>query len=364
MRVLHLTCVRELTSGQRKQLTYEYNASKSLKIKWDVMSLHTKNIENEEFEKQIPKNFRFIFLRNLYGWIYILNHQKDYDIIINRHMTFDPFVLIFGWFIKNRFSVHHAKEIEELKLIRKNWQGILASFIEKIVGKVNLFQVKGTISVTNEIAEYQKKLYNKPILIYPNGINYKTVDILKDKRQKNEINIGFVCGSFSSWHGLDLLLKEILLHISTMKRLNVKIHLIGNVLPAELSFISSNINLSKYIIIHGLLSGKEYTDLLSVCDIGLSSFSLEKKNLFEAATLKVREYLAFGIPVYSGHKDTAINDSFPYYINGNVDINKIIEFAQKMKFISREKVRNKSEDKISKEKIMLKLYEEILHLNG
>src|SRR5574344_995653 len=187
MKILHITCVRELTSGQRKQLTYEYNASKKLGIDWDIVALHTGQIEDRRFEVKIPKFFKKMFLRNLYAWLYMLRYQKNYDLIINRHMTFDPFVLIFSWLIKNRFTVHHAKELEELILIREGLKGKLASTFEKLTGFISLKQSKGAICVTTDIAIYQKKRAGVQTLLYPNGIDLSSIKVIEDKRIYNEI---------------------------------------------------------------------------------------------------------------------------------------------------------------------------------
>lgn len=360
MSILNITCVRELTNGQRKQLTFEYNACKKLNIDWNIVALHTEKIEDSRFEVQIPKSFRKIFLRNLYAWFYMLKHQKKYDVIINRHMTFDPFVLIFGWFVKNRFTLHHAKEVEELKLIRRGWKGKFASFVEKFTGFISLKQSKGAICVTKDISIYQKNRASVQTLLYPNGIDLSSIKVLEDKRIDDEINIAFMCGTFSPWHGLDLLLKSVLENKKFIQMNNIKIHLIGRVLEKELDIInSSKLN----IILYGLLPSEKYIKVLENCDIGLDSLALDRKNLVEAAALKVREYLAFGLPIYSAYKDTALPIDFNYYKVDEIDINKIVEFAKDMKQVSRQEVRESSEEYISKEVLLKNLYRELEEFN-
>jgi len=186
MKVLHLSCVRVLTSGQRKQLTYEYDASKSLGLEWVTIALHTNKVVDRRFEIQIPPFFKGLFLRNLYGWFYMLKYKKNYDVVINRHMSFDPFGFFIGGFIKNRFTVHHAKEVEALKVVKKGWKGVLASNLEKLTGFINLLQVNGIIGVTNEICEYEVSRYKIKSFIYPNGIDLNTIKPLDDNRIEGE----------------------------------------------------------------------------------------------------------------------------------------------------------------------------------
>ncbi len=356
MKILHISCMRELTSGQRKQLTFEYNASKRLKFDWDIVALHTGQIEDRRFEIQIPKFFKKMFLRNLYAWFYMLKNQKKYDVVINRHMTFDPFVLICGWFVKNRFAVHHAKEVEALKAVKKNWKGKLASTAEKLTGFISLKQSKGAICVTQDIAKYQQNRANVKTFLYPNGIDLSSIEIIEDKRVNDEVNIAFMCGTFSAWHGLDLLLESVLDNLDFIETNNVKIHLIGRVLEKELNFIKTK---KLPIVLYGLLSLEEYINVLEKCDIGLDSLALHREGLNEGSALKVREYLAFGLPIYSAYKDTAIPLTFKYYKVDDVDIRKMVAFARQMKEVSRQEVRDKSEEYISKEILLKKLYDEL-----
>lgn len=356
MKVLNLTCVRELTNGQRKQLYFEYESSKKMSLDWTVKAFHNGETIDGRFEEKIQKFFNIIILRNLSAWLYMLKHQKNYDVIINRHMTFDPFVLIFGWFIKNRFTVHHAKEIQELKLVRKGWKGIIASFAEKLTGYISLKQVKGAICVTQDIAIYQKNRANLKTFLYPNGINLSSINVTEDKRIDNEINIVFMCGTFSPWHGLDLLLDSVLENLEFIQTNNVKIHLIGKVLEKELDFIKMN---KLPIILYGLLSSEEYIKVLKKCDIGVDSLALNRKQLSEASALKVREYLAFGLPIYSAYKDTSIPLNFEYYKIDKVDIKEMVLFAKEIKKVSRQEVRSASEKYISKEILLKTLYDEI-----
>lgn len=351
MKLLHITCTRKLTSGQRKQLLYEYNESKRLKeVEWHVIAWHTEYTYHD-FENQIPKLYRALFLRNLYVWFQVLKHKNNYDLILMRHITFDPFSIIFAPLIKNRITVHHAKEVHELKLIRSGGFGKVASLFESLTGRVSAKYVCAIAGVTDEIAKYQNTLHslNKPTLFYPNGIDLNLTSVIEDSRDEKEINIAFICGKFSSWHGLDLLLEA-----TNKNKLfnNIRIHLIGALSTNQHQAIKDNFNSNIYIV-HGVLEAKKYIKILTSCDVGLSSLALHRKQLKEASTLKVREMLAMGIPVYSCHIDSGISDSIQfYYFSNDFDIDELINFAMQMKQFSRLEVRNSVVHLISKEVIM------------
>ena len=70
-----------------------YGSNKLASI-WRILSgllvLHGEPVQS--FERRIPALFRPMFLRNLYGWLVIKRLARSYDIVLLRHMPFDPFV--------------------------------------------------------------------------------------------------------------------------------------------------------------------------------------------------------------------------------------------------------------------------------
>ncbi|MEK5745027.1 glycosyltransferase family 1 protein, partial [Acinetobacter variabilis] len=87
------------------------------------------------------------------------------------------------------------------------FSGWLRSQLESQLGKPTISTAKGIIGVTQEILNYEKlrsSSFDKASFIYPNGIIYKTLDLL-DKRNEKIPELLFVA-NFAPWHGLDLLL--------------------------------------------------------------------------------------------------------------------------------------------------------------
>lgn len=351
-KIIHITGVRELTSGQRQQLISEYNASLKIdSVEWKTLAFHTSE-PKETFERCIPVFFRPIFLRNLYIWLKILSYRKQCDLILLRHMTFDPFALIFSYFFKNRISVHHAKEIEELKLIRKGWKGKLASLIETITGKISISNAKAIVGVTNEIANYENcaRNLNRKTFSYPNGIDIDSVSLAVDKREKDVVNIAFICGTFSEWHGLDLLIDAVNSRNDPMP--TIIIHLIGRLNEQYLKAIEGN----SCFVVYGVMNKDGYLKIIEKCDAALGSLAMFRQNLNEGSTLKVREMLALGIPVYSTHIDTSLQNNSKFYLNDqNLNINNLYNFAFSMKNYARSEVREDTAKYIDKTKILEKL---------
>ena len=361
-KILHITGLRELGSGQRRQLQYEKNASHKLNfVCWDTVAIHSGD-PIEDFEITIPPYLNFLIIRNLYFWLYLLKERKKYDYILFRHIPFDPFSIFFSPFIKNRISVHHSKEVEELKLIKTGWKGRLASNVEKITGKFSLQRSIFIAGVTQEIAIYENLRSNahKGTLSFPNGIEVNSVDLVPDERDNDSANILFMCSYFSEWHGLDLLLDEI---EKADTNLPYFIHLIGQ-LTTEQNQRISKIN-SKKIIVHNSLNHRDYFKVAAKCDVGLGSLAMFRNNLHEGSTLKVREMLAMGIPVYSGHIDSAFYNNFKYYHHtNNLKLKELVDFAFKTKGTSRKTIREAATPYIEKETIMQDFINQIESYNN
>jgi hypothetical protein len=80
---------------------------------------------------------------------------------------------------------------------------------------------------------------------------------------------------------------------------------------------------------------------------------MERQGLNEGSTLKVREMLAMGLPIYSGHYDSAFPEGSDFIrITRSPSIDEIIEFGNGCKKIDRQNVREKSIHSISKESCM------------
>ncbi|WP_247228801.1 hypothetical protein [Yoonia sp. F2084L] len=265
-----------------------------------------------------------------------------------RHMTFDPFAFLFASLIKNRVSVHHAKEVAELKLVRSNWKGRWASWLERFSGRFLVRKSCAIFGVTGEIANYERDLYQASAKIhtFPNGITLSEVEVLQDERSEFDIHVAFLCGTFSSWHGLDLLVEAL---EQPAKQDRLKIHLIGHIPDV----LKATIEQHPAFQDHGTMEEKEYREILAKCDFSLGSLALFRKGLEEAATLKNREVLAMGLPILSGHVDTAFPDVFAYHRKiSDISLHQMIEFGEKMKHFSRLTVRNEARQFIEKEMIM------------
>ena len=365
LRLVHVTLYRELPSGVRKQIMWEYKAAAKLTggVQWEQLALHG-GAPQEAFEKRIPRPFRAMFLRNLYAWLVLWRLRKDYDFLLVRHMPFDPFALIFAPLIRNRVTIHHAKEVLELRLIRGGIAGKLAALLERFSGKVAVASARAVLGVTPELAEYQvqTRAKGKPHFVYANGIDLESVSLLDDARDRSRIEAAFICHTFSAWHGLDRLMDVVSRAASQADEL--VIHLIGGLSEAQKNQIVAQSSCAAVFQVHGLLESEAYRSLLARCDVAIGSLAMDRQNLSQGSTLKVRELLASGLPLFSNHEDSALPQDFTYYSQQPLSLEALLSFARSMKQHSRQQVRDASAPYLDKATQMQSVANWLMRLRG
>lgn len=366
-KIIHLSVVRRLSSGQEKQLLAETVASLSLSnVSWLTIAFHNGS-SHHSFVKTIPAICRPILLRYLFAWIVIAKLSRECDFILVRHMPFDPFSLIFAPFIKNRISVHHALELQELPLIKKGLWGRLAASLEQLVGSYSLRRAAGILGVTDEITQYQKARAGvcPSVCTYPNGVVAGQISTLDDARvDSGELHAAFLCGTFSSWHGLDKLMDLTADPEGRICDCVLVIHLIGKLSLEQIKLVKSHRHGRLRFVEHGVMRESEYRPILARCDFGLTSLALERKGIREASTLKVREMLAMGLAVYSGHYDIALDQRLPFVrVNQSPTIDDLVSFGLRCRAFSRDFVRRAAAPLIDKRTSMLRVVDYLRKLH-
>jgi glycosyltransferase involved in cell wall biosynthesis len=356
MNVLHTMTIIFPIKGIMEQLKSEEKAAQKNNLNWTVRSFGTFSNESEIFVKQ-PGTFSGLlsFRRDYYNWLNKAVKEKSYKTVLLRYQPYD--ISQFFFILRNRkkiriYLVLHTLAIQEIESDKK-LASYLKAFLEMLVGPLSFHFVHGLISVTREIGEKEEKraLVFKPLkkILYPNGILYNdSVMHVADTRGGSIPELLFIASSFAPWHGLDLLLKSM-----KNSKSDFVLHLVGNV-PAEFSEAIKD----ERIVQHGLVDPAKIRELTTSAWVGLSSFAHFRLHMKQASTLKVREYLAYGLPVYATYEESFPAD-FPYFRNGDCNIDDIIQYAHLMRSESREKVSQLSRSLIDKAVLLKKLFEQL-----
>jgi glycosyltransferase involved in cell wall biosynthesis len=350
MRVLHSCALLRPTDGIVNQMEWEQEAADHLGLKWHTVVFCPSSYSGVSRiayrEARIctgtsqPERLKaWVQLR----WAYhrwLKSKENEVDLFILRHYVHDPFQLHFILNCAKPVAlVHHTLEIPELES-GGGLSGKIRATLERVIGKHSISASAATIGVTAEIVAHEKaraRTRRDLSYVYPNGIRFSPNSISDQRGRAPELL--FVASVFFSWHGLDLLLKA----VSTTKE-DFVLHLVGDVYESDLIAARAD----RRIVMHGRLDSRKIQELASRCWLGLSSFALWRKNMNEACTLKVREYLMMGLPVYSGHVDV-FPSTFDYYRIGKPEMDPILRFAREMRSATRAEITSSSRAHIAKE---------------
>lgn len=357
MKFLHAAALLRPPSGIINQMRWEHEAANELGIDWRV-KLYCPHgwIEPEEFIEEShtvkagnpAKAKPTDWLRFRYGYYqWLLSKVDNYDAFVLRYYVHDPFQLLFARRCsKPVYFVHHTLEVPELRL-PGTWPAKVRARLDDLIAVPTLRAAAGIIGVTQEIVDYEiarAGISNAKTFVYPNGIKFNKEPVADRRGEIPELL--FVAGGFAPWHGLDLLLDSI-----EKSDAEFKLHLVGNVHEPDLSRAQTD----SRIVVHGRLPSVEIRRIAETCWIGLSSFGLHRKNMKEACTLKVREYLMMGLPVYAGHRDCSVQDEI-LYKQGEASISSILDFARNTRPISKSDISCQSERVISKGNLLSSLH--------
>ena len=243
-------------------------------------------------------------------------------------------------------------EFKHTSIFRNLYNQITRNFILK--------NVKGMIFVTKELQESKEfAVYlskNVKSLVIGNGIDLDKYKTLPLSSANQEPRIVFLGTDGLLWHGVDKIIK--------MAELFPKwtFDIIGLKGGENLKKGLSNVNFL------GFLEKKDYEKILEKADIAIGTLALHRKGMNEASPLKVREYLAYGLPVIIAYNDTDFNNDHEFILKlpnteNNIIENKIVieNFVNRMKGVrvAREKI--KHIDIKVKEKQRINFFYEILN---
>lgn len=352
MKVLHASFQRFWAPGIAAQVEAEQTAAAELSIPW-TSRLFTTCPDGQKRDVVVGP------LRSLkeganrseyYRWLH--TQLQDFDVLLLRHTPAAIDQAIFVNSIRIPFYlVHHTLEGPELA-IERGLKATAKRFMEEISVRATLSQSAGIVAVTQEIADYERRrgLSPKaPAYVYPNGTIADDEQIQPDRRAGNVPVLLFVASHFAPWHGLDRILDA-----ARNCDLPFVMHLVGRISPEDLREVEGD----PRFVVHGVLGHDGILRLVQEAWIGLSSFALERKSLTMACTLKVREYLAAGLPVYAGHSDV-FEDGFQFFKSGPCNIEIILKAARSARHWSRQDVAVGARRHIDKRHLLKSLYQAI-----
>ena len=164
-----------------------------------------------------------------------------------------------------------------------------------------LHKVAGMVFVTHELSQLPHfARFRKPFTVIGNGIALQDYPLLPPPNTQVP-RLVFVGTGNQPWQGIDKVL-QLAQHFPRWH-----FDLVGPS-PDQIKQILPN------VFVYGRLSQKEYEPILERAHVALGSLALHRNGMEEGSPLKVREYLAYGLPVIIGYKDTDFSSDVPFIL--------------------------------------------------
>lgn len=188
----------------------------------------------------------------------------------------------------------NTDDLNEYRLVSfyHNWYNRLTRHL--LLGKA-----AGMVFVTHELARKPSfASFGKPGAVIANGIDLAQYTPLPPASNASP-RLAFIGSGGAPWHGVD------------------KIRLLAEHCPDwEFDIIGSSADdlqgpAPANLHMHGLLDRARYEPILARSDVAIGTLALHRNQMQEAAPLKVREYLAFGLPTIIGYDDTDLAAPIP-----------------------------------------------------
>ncbi len=169
-----------------------------------------------------------------------------------------------------------------------------------------LRRVRGFVAVTNELAG-RFAGFPVPAAVIGNSADLADLPALPPASTMDRTKVALIGNTGSPWHGLD--------RLGELARL----------LP-ELDFVVIGCTAADFLAgdptrqqpdnlqLLGMLPQRDYLPLLRDATAAFGTLGLYRKHMDEACPLKVREYLALGLPVIGAYRDTDIPDDADYFL--------------------------------------------------
>ena len=281
---------------------------------------------------------------------------------------FRPFPMDYFFFTRHLISKNYRYAYElntlwanELRSQGKPLKAILYPWLEA----KSIKKASALLPVTEEIAQnaFNMSRVRIPYLVAGNGIEIPTLplmskDELRLKWKLPKDNYLIVMAGFTRpWHGYEKLLEAL-----PQLPPDCMVVLIGSEnqqFTDEVKELAQKLGVLNRIHVIGWLSHHDVNEVVYACDLGVSPLALEKKRMKEAQSLKVRHYLAMGLPVLiaGGESKDILNSGYSVQIHEttNQSIQQAI-IKMKGRGINTEDVREYAARNLSWENVAAKTF--------
>lgn len=174
-----------------------------------------------------------------------------------------------------------------------------------------------------------------PVISFENGVNVG--EITARIPEKTDIIRIIAVAGMCNFHGYDRLIEGLRLYYERGGRRSVELHMVGgreepgNELPRYKELVE-RFHLQERVIFYGERRGEALDEVYNKANLAAASLGMYRIGYQTATSLKIREYLAKGLPVITGSRVDLFEDGgFQYSLefandDSPIDVQRIVDF--------------------------------------
>lgn len=198
---------------------------------------------------------------------------------------------------------------------------------KKSYSKVDLFTLIGKKS---------DNYYGYHAINIENGVAVDNVPVKQWTKTDNKIHL-LALASMCIWHGYDRLIQGLADYSGNDKE-RIIIDMVGNEGDGSLKKwkkLTQSLSIENQVIFHGRVEGDALTDIFNQANVGVCSLGLYRMGFQSGSILKLREFMARGLPFIYAADDPSIDPTKTWYLKVSnddlpIDISRVIEFANNL----------------------------------
>lgn len=298
------------------------------------------HIEDVELELKYGKVFskilrRIPFFPGVFQWDAVLDQMVDPDFVYMRKVLCDRGLYAFLKRAKKRYP--HLKILIEVPTYPYD-QEIFTHLKNLPLCLKDRFYRNRIHPYVDRIVTYSadENIFGIPTIAIQNGMNPDDYPVRKAKTVTDDIHL-LAVASFQKAHGYERIIRGMADYYQSGGTRKVILDMVGDGDEAQKYMqLAQQLGLRDSVIFWGPRYGEELIPFFDQADLGLAPFGFYKHGIELSSALKVREYLARGLPVVAGSRqDIFTEETFPYYLefpnnDSTVDIQRIVDFHDRI----------------------------------
>lgn len=292
----------------------------------------------------VPKVERGI-LKKIWGLFFFVSNKFDYEQLFNKIV--DPDFLFIRYPFSDKKFLYFLQRIREAysrcKIIveiptypydKEYWDSIDIFFLIK-----DMLYRKKLKNYVDRFATYSvdEIIWGVPTIRMINGVVVDSIMMsrsnIKSISQRQTIRL-LAVAAFQKSHGYERVIKGLAGYYRGPADRKIELYLVGNGKEViKYKKLAKQYGVEQYIFFCGEKTGLELERIYDHMDIALGVFGLYKRKIYRSSALKIREYLAKGLPIVSGCQEDAFEqkEDYKYFLefpndDSVIDMQRIVDF--------------------------------------